>query len=66
MTVEEVKEVINELKAKGMTDEEIAKSFYYMYKSNKIDLDQFEALVKLVGFEAQEGFLEKERSKNNN
>ena len=51
MTVEEAKNAIEELKAQGLTEEGIAASLYEMYKTDKLDLDQFGALVKLVGYE---------------
>lgn len=61
MTVEEAKRVFKDLKKKGMTDEDIAKALYNMYRMGKIDLEQFEALVKLLGFELDKEFKKKER-----
>lgn len=57
MTVDEAKNAIEELKAQGLTDEGIAASLYSMYQDDKIDLDQFGALVKLVGYELSEEFM---------
>lgn len=57
MTVDEAKNAIQELKSQGLTDEGIAASLYQMFKEDKIDLDQFGALVKLVGYDLSEEFM---------
>lgn len=56
MSVEEARSAIEELKAQGISEEGIAASLYEMFKADKIDLDQFEALVKLVGYDLSEEF----------
>jgi len=56
MTIDEAKNAIEELKAQELTDEAIAASLYEMFKEDKIDLDQFDALVKLVGYELSDEF----------
>lgn len=57
MTVDETKSAIQELKAQGLTDEGIAASLYQMYTEDKIDLEQFGSLVKLVGFDLSDEFM---------
>jgi hypothetical protein len=57
MTVDEVKGAIQELKAQGLTEEAIAACLYGMYQEDKIDLDQFGALVKLVGYDLSDEFM---------
>ena len=55
MTVEDALSAIEELR-KTKTDEEIIQAFFYMYKDDKLDYEQFEALSKLVGYEFSEDF----------
>lgn len=57
MTVDEARDAIQELKAQGLTDEGIAASLYQMYKEDKLDLDQFGSLVKIVGYDLSDEFL---------
>lgn len=57
MTIDEAKEAIEELKAQGANDEEIAGSFYLMFVDGKLDLKQFEALVNVLGYHLSEEFL---------
>ena len=57
MTVNEAKEAIAELKAQGNTEEEIAGSFYLMFCDGKIDVNQFDALVNLLGYHLTDEFL---------
>ena len=57
MTIEEAREAIEELKAQGANEEEIAGSFYLMFVDGKLDLKQFEALVNLLGYHLTEEFL---------
>lgn len=56
MTIDEAKNAIEELKSQDLTDEAIAASLYEMFKEDKIDLEQFDALVKLVGYELSDEF----------
>ena len=57
MTVDEAKEAIDELKAQGANEEEIAGSFYLMFVDGKIDVNQLNALVNLLGYHLTEEFL---------
>lgn len=57
MTVDEAKSAIQELKAQGLNDEGIAASLYQMYTEDKIDLEQFGSLVKLVGYDLSDEFM---------
>jgi len=61
MTVEDAKEAINDLKTRGLTDEQICESLLSMYRDDKLDLDQLEALAKLVGYDLEKGFIEAEK-----
>ena len=51
MTIEEAKSAFEELRKQGMTNEDIAKSLFNMFQVGKIDYEQFEAFVGLLGFE---------------
>ena len=57
MTVDEAKEAIGELKAQGANEEEIAGSFYLMFVDGKIDVNQLNALVNLLGYHLTDEFL---------
>ena len=57
MTVDEARDAIQELRAQGLTDEGIAASLYQMYKEDKLDLDQFGSLVKIVGYDLSDEFM---------
>ena len=61
MTVEEAKSAMKELKEKGMTDEQIYDSLYKMYRDDIIDLEQFDALAKLVKYELRQEFIDIEK-----
>ena len=55
MTVEEALSDIEDLR-KVKTDEEIVKSFFYMYRDDQLSFEEFEALSKLVGYIFPEDF----------
>ena len=57
MTVKEINEVIEYLRKEGNGDEDIAASFYLMFAEKKIDLNQFRALLSVLGYELSEDFL---------
>lgn len=57
MTVQEGKEMINELKASGWTEEEIVSGFYQLYVDDEINENELGDLVGLVGYELSEEFL---------
>lgn len=56
MTVQEGQKVIEELKAQGNSEEEIAGSFYLLFKDNKINVEQLEGLVNLLGYHLTDEF----------
>ena len=56
MTVEEVNQVVDELKAQGYDEEEILASFYAMFCDDKLTADQLEALVNTMGYELTDEF----------
>ena len=56
MTVEEARKVIDEMEAQGASKEEIAGAFYLLFRDNKINSKQLEALVNLLGYELNEEF----------
>ena len=57
MTVKEAKEMIEELKAQGNSEEEIVAGFYMMFTEDKLTVDELQRLVELVGYELTEEFL---------
>ena len=56
MSIEELKKAIEEMKAQGQSEEEIAGAFYLLFRDGKINLEQLEALVNVLGFELNEEF----------
>lgn len=56
MSIEELKKAIEEMKAQGQSEEEIAGAFYLLFRDGKITLEQLEALVNVLGFELSEEF----------
>lgn len=56
MTLEEAKEAIEDLRAKGETDEDMLKVFYAMFLDNKLSTDDLRILAGLVGYEFTEEF----------
>lgn len=60
MTLKEAQEAISEMKAQGGTDEEIAASFYLMFVEDKLNVDQLNALVNLLGYHLTDEFLAKD------
>ena len=58
MTVNEVLEAIETLRKQGNSDLDIARSFYLMYIDDKIDKNQCEALLAVLGYALPNGFWE--------
>ena len=56
MTIDEGKKAIEELKAQGNSEEEIAGSMYLMFKNGEITVEELEAFIGLMGFELTEEF----------
>ena len=56
MTVEEARKVIDELESQGASKEEIAGAFYLLFRDDKIDTEQLESLVNLLGYELNDEF----------
>lgn len=67
MTVQEAQKVIEELKAQGNSEEEIAGSFYLLFKEDKINVEELEGLVNLLGYHLTEEFksMDPEQQKTN-
>ena len=57
MTVKEGKQVIEQLKGQGYTDEQIQYAFAMMYFNDQIDLDGFNGLINLLGYHLEDEFL---------
>ena len=57
MTVEELKQAINQVKEQGYSDEEILGGFYRMYQNNEISLDELDGIVNLMGHHLTDKFL---------
>ena len=61
MTIKEVLEVIDSLRKDGMGDNEIAKSFYLTYAENKINKEQLNALLAVLGYKLPNAFWKKSK-----
>ena len=57
MSIDEAKEAISEMRAQGNSDEEIAGAFYLMFVDGKLDVNQFNALVNLLGYHLSDEFM---------
>lgn len=56
MTKEEATKFFEEQKANGMSEDEILAVLYKMFQDDKIDLNQLEALVAVMGYELTDEF----------
>lgn len=56
MTVDEMKQAISQLKADGHNDDEILGAFYKMFQDDKLDLEQLEGVVNLMGYHLKDEF----------
>jgi hypothetical protein len=56
MTVDEMKEAIDDLKKSGESEEDILKVLYLMYTKDEFDLETLRALVGLLGYEFTDEF----------
>lgn len=56
MSIEELQKSIEEMKAQGQSEEEIAGAFYLLFRDGKINVEQLEALVNVLGFDLSEEF----------
>ena len=67
MTIEEARKVIDQMESQGASKEEIAAAFYLLFRDDKIDSEQLEALVNLVGYELNDEFknMDPEQQKEN-
>lgn len=67
MTIEEARKVIEQMESQGASKEEIAAAFYLLFREDKIDSEQLEALVNLVGYELNDEFknMDPEQQKEN-
>jgi len=61
MTIEEARSAFADLRENGLTDEEIAMALYNINRENKLDLEQFDSLARLLGFSLTEEFIKEER-----
>lgn len=57
MTIKDIEEVIETLRKQGNSDEDIAASFYMMFADKKLDINQFRALLAVLGYELSDEFL---------
>lgn len=66
MSIEELQKSIEEMKAQGQSEEEIAGAFYLLFRDGKINVEQLEALVNVLGFDLSEEFkaMDPEQQKN--
>lgn len=56
MTLEDAKKAIDSFREEGHTEEDIARTFYLMFVDGVLDLEDFETLIGLVGYELTEEF----------
>lgn len=56
MSIEELTKAVEEMKAQGQSEEEIAGAYYLLFRDGKITLEQLEALVNHLGFELSDEF----------
>ena len=56
MTESEVKKAFEEYKAQGWKDQDILSKLYFMYRDDKIDLDELRGMTKVLGYEFTEDF----------
>ena len=56
MTKEEFDKLIEEQKAKGLDDEDIAKVFAMMFKDGKMNREQIEGVLEAMGYEISPEF----------
>ena len=57
MTVKEGRKMVEMLKKEGFDEEQIVGGFYQLYIDGKVTVEQLQDLVKLVGWEVTEEFL---------
>lgn len=60
MTIQEVIEAIEALKEQGNSDDDIAMSFYLMYVDEKININQFKALLSVLNYSLPNSFWDME------
>lgn len=56
MTLEDAKKAIDGFREEGHTEEDIARTFYLMFVDGVLNLEDFETLIGLVGYELTEEF----------
>ena len=56
MTVDEAKKAIEQLKAQGNDENAILGAFYKMFQDDKLTMEQFEAMVNLMGYHLTDEF----------
>lgn len=57
MTGKEMKQIIDEFRAEGKTDEEILDGAYYLFKIGDFNIDDLKVIAAFVGYELDENFL---------
>ena len=56
MTVDEAKQAFEAMRAEGADDNAILGTLYRMFQDDKLDIDQLEALVNVLGYELTDDF----------
>lgn len=56
MTINEAKQAIDKMKEQGISPKEIAGAFYLMFVDGKINVEQLDAFVNLLGFHLTDEF----------
>ncbi|MFA6829165.1 MAG: hypothetical protein WCR67_00435 [Bacilli bacterium] len=56
MTIDELKKSVEILKSEGWTEGEVLGSFYAMFQDGKVNLNEFEAMCAVIGYELTDEF----------
>ena len=56
MTVKEAKKAMDEMMAQGTTEDEMLGILYLMFQDDKLNFEELEALVEVLGYEITEEF----------
>ncbi len=63
MDIDTLKEVIKQLEAEGHSKEDIMKSFIAMYINDKLNLEQLDAIVNVMGYHLSDKFKKASKDK---
>ena len=68
ITFDEIKSIFDNFKKEGKTDEELISMLYFMFKDDKINLEEFENCMGVLGYGLDDSFknlpVEKQKDPN--